>query len=155
MKLLPIVILTSIAIAGCGKRRTPAKYLVPFGYEGVVITVYEQEGFPALPTIDGLSIHRFPADGILITSSKQEFSWASDKIVDALDGGSNRAIPYSLSGERVERFSATGTRSGAGIPTIRYEFKAIGSDEYWSNRNAAEYDKKVDEAIAKIRTYRR
>ncbi len=155
MKLLPIVILASIVVAGCEQRRTPAKYLVPSGYEGVVITVYEQEGFPPLPAIDGFSIHKFPADGILITSSKQEFGWASDKTLDVLDGGSTRAIPYSLSGARVERFSATGTRSGAHIPTIRYAFKAIGSDAYWRNRNATEYDKKVDEAIAKIRAHQK
>lgn len=154
MKLLPVVIMVSFALFGCEKRRTPAKHLILLNFEGVVITVYEQKGFPELPTIDGFRVHTYPDDGILITSSKQEFGWASDKILDVLDGGSNRVIPRKISGERVERDSATGTRSGQFVPPLLYYLSAIGSDRYWSNRNAIkEYDKKVEEALAKIKNH--
>ena len=33
MKFLPIAILVSLAIVGCGKQRTPAKHWIPSNYE--------------------------------------------------------------------------------------------------------------------------
>ncbi len=149
IRFLSLLVITTLLV-GCEKRRTPARCLVPFAYEGVLVTIFDQVGFPALPTKDGFQIYQFPDDGIIITSSKQEFGWASDETLDVMQDGSYLRIPSRLSGGRCERFAATGSRTGFGEPEIKFFFMAVGSDEYWKAKGAREYDAKVDEAVQKI-----
>jgi len=144
------LLLAIVALSSCEKKRTPARYLIPADYDGVVITVFNQQGFPELPLVDGFRVHKYPADGILITSSGQEFGWASDETLDVLTDGTHRRLPTRHSGGRCERFSATGSQSRGGVTELEYYFKAVGSDEYWKDRDGAEYDKKVAEAISKL-----
>jgi len=82
------------------KKRPLERHLIPSDYEGVVITIYEQSGFPELPVSDGYRIHEYGEDGILITSSKQEFVSASDEILDILKDGSHRRIGSGSAGDR-------------------------------------------------------
>ncbi|MCX8214715.1 MAG: hypothetical protein OTJ97_09495, partial [SAR202 cluster bacterium] len=115
-----------------------------------MITVFNQQGFPELPLVDGFRVHEYPDDGILITSTEQEYGWASDETLDVLEDGTHRRLSTRHSGGRCERFSATGSQSGGDVVEIVYYFKALGSDEYWRNKDAREYDKKKEQAIDKI-----
>jgi hypothetical protein len=156
MKSHSYLFLAILGLLGCEQKRTPSKYLIPYDYEGVVITVYEQKGYPELPIADGFIIHEYPNDGILITSSEQEFGWASDQVFDVLEDGTYRELKTDIEvsgGIRSEHHSYTGSRSGKGIDgTIKYYFKTIGTEEYWEDRDAKEFDLKIDEAIKKLKS---
>jgi len=149
IRTLGILLIVAI-LSGCEKKRTPNRYLIPANYEGVVITVFDKQGFPELPLVDGFRVHKYPDDGILITSTEQEFGRASDETLDVLEDGTHRRLPTRHSGGRCERFSATGSQSGGGLTEIVYYFKAVGSDEYWEDKDGREYDKKTAEAIRKL-----
>jgi len=140
----------SVSFVGCKERRTPVRYLVPSTYEGVLVTLFDQPGFPPLANEDGFVICDFPDDGIIITSSKQEYGWAADELLDVLPDGSRRRIPSKGDGGRRERFSATGSTSGYGRATVVYRFTAIGSDAYWQGKDAKEHDRKIEEAFQKL-----
>jgi hypothetical protein len=154
MALRVSILIALVAVLGCQERRTPARFLIPHDYEGVVITVFGQEGYPELPLVDGFRIHDYPADGILITSSPPEFGWASDEVFDVLADGTYRDLLDKLEsgvGARRERFSATGSYSGSRIAgTLQYYYKAVGTEKYWKDRDGKEYDLKIDEAIEKL-----
>ena len=149
--------LTMLAVAwllpGCGTR-TPVKYLIPSSYEGVVVVLFDQPGFPAIPNQDGYLVYSFPDDGIIITSSKPQYGRAADQFLDVLPDGSHRMIPYRDGGGRCERFSATGSRSVLGEREFVYCFTAIGSDAYWQGKDGREYDRKIEEAMKLARSSR-
>ena len=149
-------LLASVSVlVGCEKKRTPDRYLIPANYEGVVITVFDQPGFPPLPIEDGFRLHGYPDDGILITSSSQELGWAADETLDVAESGARTPIPTRHSGGRCERFGGTGSQMVDGLPPIDYYFKAIGGDAYWMDRDAKEYDKKAEEAMRKLQRFRK
>ena len=89
------ILATVLTLVACEKKRTPERHLISSDYEGVVITIFDPPGFPPLPAKDGFRIHEYPADGIIITSSSQEFGWASDEMLDVLEGGTHRPSPFS------------------------------------------------------------
>lgn len=144
------LLLAFFALSSCGKKRTPERHLIPADYEGVVITIYDQAGFPKLPKKDGYRIYQYPEDGILITSSKMELGQASDETFDVLNDGTHRRVTPGNAGDRREHFSASGSQEGEGGPKIEYAFKVIGSAAYWNRIDATEYDRKKDEAIRKL-----
>lgn len=140
-----------VTAVGCGQQSAPSKYLIPHDYEGVVVTVYDQAGFPPLPVSDGYIVHRYPPDGILITSSSMEYGRGEVVVEDLLPDGDTRPLPGRLSTGRRERFAATGTSAGYGLVKLNYSFMAVGSDEFWADRNAQEYDSKLKEARKKLK----
>ncbi len=38
----------------------------------------------------------------------------------------------------------------SGEPNIQYSYQAFGSDAYWKDRNAKEYERKIEEAKEKL-----
>lgn len=146
--------LAVMAAGGCEKRRTPSRFLIPHDYEGVVITVYEQTGFPPLPIVDGYRVHRYPIDGVLITSSSMESGRGKDLVEDLLPNGDKQRLPGKFSTGRRERGSSTGSSAGFGLPTLTYLNIAIGTDEYWAKRDAREFEEKLEEARNKIKQAR-
>ena len=149
------LLLSFLMLAACEKRRTPERHLIPASYEGVVITIYEQQGFAELPMKDGFRVYEYPADGILITSSSQpEDGWASDETLDVLQDGTYRRISAGNVEDRREHFAASGYQGGGGEPKIVSAFKVIGSVKYWNSIDAKEYDRKKDEAIRKLKKLR-
>src|SRR6185369_14770864 len=79
------LILLSLMLVGCEQRRAAEVSEFPDGFHGWAVIVWGVPGYPQLPTEDGKLIERFSADGILITSSKQQFGFAHDEayFVDA------------------------------------------------------------------------
>jgi hypothetical protein len=145
------LLLSLLALSSCEKRRTSERHLIPSGYEGVVITIYDQVGFPELPVRDGYRFYEYPEDGILITSTKQEYGRASVETFDVLADGTHRRITYDV-GDRQEHFAASGSQEGGGEPKIEYVFKVIGSVEYWDRIDATEYDRKKEQAVRKLKS---
>lgn len=139
-----------ISLSACEKRRTPVRHLIPAGYEGVVITVYSQKGFPDLPIENGYLVCRYPSDGILITSTPMEFGWAADQTFDVHSDGSWSAISTGDLTDRREHFAASGTTHNKGEPRIESSFRVIGSVKYWEGIDATEYDRKTTDAVRKL-----
>lgn len=55
-----------------------ARLLIPEGYTGWVRIEFEVQGAPPLPIEDGQYILRIAADGVLRTSSPEQYGWADD-----------------------------------------------------------------------------
>jgi hypothetical protein len=140
-----------VCLAGCEKKGTPARFLIPADYEGPVITVFGQPGFPALPTKDGFQIHNYPEDGILITSSAREIPQASDETLEVLKDGSLRRINSGDGAGRRERYSEFGSLEAGGHPQFDYIYKIISSVHYTGDGNAVrERDRKHADAVRKL-----
>jgi hypothetical protein len=84
MKLAFATILCLIFV-GCEQRRAAEVREFPDGFRGWAVIVWNVPGYPPLPTDNGKLIERFSADGVIITSTKQQFGWAHDQayFVDA------------------------------------------------------------------------
>jgi len=117
--------------------------------------VFGQSGFPPLPIEDGFRVHHYPDDGILITSTIQEFGWASDETLDVLKDGTFRRISSGNVADRREHFEASGSQEGGGDPKVEYVFKVIGSVKYFDSIDTTEYDRKLEEAIRKLKSLRK
>lgn len=128
--------------------RRPERHLAPAGFEGVLLTVYDEPGYPSLPVQEGFYIHRYPADGILITSSTQEFGSAKDEFLDFLPDGTYAPFQSSLKGPL---FEATGSYGSSmdGPAKIEYAAKLAGTKAFWANRSADEVQRAI--AIARER----
>ncbi len=76
-----LILLLSLAslASSCEKQRRPNRYLIPDGYVGWVKVYFNVKDAPALPIEDGYYLFKFPASGILRTSSVPEFGVASDE----------------------------------------------------------------------------
>src|SRR3954454_21691443 len=72
------LIFLCLALAGCEQRRSVEVREFPQGYRGWAIIVWGVPGYPELPKDHDKTIERFPTNGIIITSSKQQFGWAHD-----------------------------------------------------------------------------
>jgi hypothetical protein len=67
-----------VALTACEKRRPAEVREFPNGFRGWAVVVWSEPGHPALPTEGRKLLLRFPPDGVLITSTHQQFGWASD-----------------------------------------------------------------------------
>lgn len=150
MKHRILILVFVILIAGCGNRRMPERQIVPRGYEGVLVTIYNQNGYPELPIVDGYIVHEYPASGIIVTSSPIDYGVATDETYEILEDGSRNYLPHAHKGQRIIKWSGTGTRSGKG-GDWEYSLMGVGSGQFWDKHDGREYDKKVDQAIKAIR----
>ena len=55
-----------------------SRFLIPEGYTGWIRVEFEVQGAPPLSTEGGEYVVRIPADGILRTSSPEQYGWARD-----------------------------------------------------------------------------
>ena len=138
-----VSLVVAFLLLGCEKTRSPELFLIPADYEGVVITVWNQPGFPPLTEENGHLVQNYPDDGIIITSTPREFGVARDETFDVHSDGSREF-------RRVARFGASGESSLPEEPNIQYSYQAFGSDDYWKDKDAKEYDQKVKEAKDKL-----
>jgi hypothetical protein len=51
------------------------EYLIPKGFKGCVYIVYNVQGAPPLKVIDHTILYKFDKDGVLVTSSPEDFGW--------------------------------------------------------------------------------
>jgi hypothetical protein len=72
------VILLCLMLLGCAQHRRAEVYEFPEGFHGWAVIVWGVPGYPQCPTDHGTVIVRFPADGMVITSTKLEFNAARE-----------------------------------------------------------------------------
>jgi hypothetical protein len=77
--------------------RRSSRFLIPEGYVGWVRIEFQVVGAPVLPTERGAYVFRFPASGLLRTSSPEEFGWAKDQYFYYSER-SSRMLPDSSPG---------------------------------------------------------
>ncbi|HWO96455.1 MAG TPA: hypothetical protein VNM45_09005 [Bacillus sp. (in: firmicutes)] len=76
---IAIVILMSVYFALKEKRGTDEVFLIPDGYKGCVGVFYNFQDEPALKIQDNKITYQIPENGILKTSSPQDFGWAYEE----------------------------------------------------------------------------
>ena len=121
---------------------------VPEGYDGFVVVISGQPGFPELAEEGRYQILRYPADGVLITSSSLRFGLKADQVIGTYDekSGAIAQKPAAWS-----RYETGGTRTADDGLQFGYLVKAVGSPDYWRTRNVADYRTKIEEAERKLR----
>ena len=142
-----------LLVSGCEKKRIPSLYLIPESYEGVVVTVWGEDGFEPLPEVDGFLVHKYPSDGILITSSEAEFGWAADDCQDLHGDKTRTPLPREVVGKRSEIGGSFGEFGHEQYPSIEASIRVIGLPENWENSGEREYKKAV-EAMMKVKRLR-
>ncbi len=137
----------ALLLPACDRGMKYPVHQIPSSYEGHVVVVFNQPGFPELPANRKNQFLQYPADGILITSSSQRFGINADQAVESTakvgDLGVRRVA-------KVQQYESWGIRESDGIK-MPFLVKAVGSDAFWRLRNPADYAAKVDEAKRKLR----
>lgn len=88
-------------------RRPSSRFLIPEGYVGWVRVEFEVQGASALPLEAGQAVLKIPPDGLLRTSSPEQYGWAKDyyfyyaeSVLRPLaDSGPSRMIWGKINGE--------------------------------------------------------
>jgi hypothetical protein len=78
---LTLVLLIGIALwlgANAHLTHRSSRFLIPEGYTGWVRVEFEVPGAPPLPQEAGQYVFKIPTDGILRTSSPEQYGWAED-----------------------------------------------------------------------------
>jgi hypothetical protein len=101
---LTIAMLTGLAFRLVTSTRNSthraSRFLIPEGYTGWIRVEFEVPDAPPLPMQNGQYILKIPADGILRTSSPEQYGWAQDHYYyDSAQGV--RALPESGQAELV------------------------------------------------------
>lgn len=134
-------------LPACHREMKYPVHQVPAGYEGHLVVVFNQPGYPELPTNRKNQFLQYPADGILITSSSQCFGINADQAVESTSKVGDLGVRRV---SKVEQYESWGTRERDGFK-MPFLVKAIGSDAFWRLHNPADYAAKVDEAEQKLR----
>lgn len=105
-----VLIVTAAGWIGIGMRsisRRSSRFLIPEGYTGWVRVEFDVQGEPALLSEDGQYLLRIPPNGLLKTSSPEQFGWAKDAyyfysgagLHSLHDSGSDQLISGKINGE--------------------------------------------------------
>jgi hypothetical protein len=90
-------------IIGRGPRQEStrsSRFLIPEGYTGWVRIEFEVQGAPPLPMEGGEYIIKIPANGVLHTSSAEQYGWARDRYY-YYSGPSTHSLPDSGEGDLI------------------------------------------------------
>ncbi len=132
---LTLVLVTGVALwlsmSARNSTRPALRFLIPDGYTGWVRIEFDVQGAPPLPREGGEYILKIPPDGILRTSSGQQYGWAKDHyyyysaqgIRSLPDSGSAALIWGKINGERS---GASGKRE--------YEELFVGTAQQFKNQ---------------------
>jgi hypothetical protein len=78
-----------LLLAGCEQRRAPEVREFPDGFHGWAVIVWNVPNYSQIPIEHGKLIERFFTNGVIVTSSKQQFGWAHDEAY-FVDGAGHR-----------------------------------------------------------------
>jgi uncharacterized protein DUF6843 len=95
---LTLVLLAGLAVwLGMSIRNSThrsSRFLIPEGYTGWIRIEFEVQGAPPLPMEGGQYVLKIPSDGVLRTSSAEQYGWAKDQYY-YYSGQGVRALPDS------------------------------------------------------------
>jgi hypothetical protein len=92
----------ALLLLSCGQKTKYPVHQIPKGYEGFVVAVLNQPGFPELPTNRKNQFLHYPSDGISITSSSQLFGISADQAIETtskVDQAEQKILRLSNRGE--------------------------------------------------------
>jgi len=118
---------------------------IPEEYEGYIVLVHGQKGFPHVAENGTHQIFKYPEDGILVTSSSLRFGENANPVIETYDKSSGKT---SRRKDDVQK-EWFGTQRQGDLE-FHYLVKAVGSSEYWKSRNMDDYRAKIDEAGVKV-----
>lgn len=139
--------LAALLLSSCDQNAKYPVHQIPAGYEGHVVVVFDQPGYPELPTNRKNQFLHYPADGILITSSSPRFGFSADHAVESTSKVDDLGVRRVAKAQQYESWE-TRERDGLKMP---YMVKAVGSDAFWRLHKPADFAAKVDEAEQKLR----
>jgi hypothetical protein len=142
-----LIIILAVLLPGCDRELKYPVHQIPPGYEGHVVVIFDQAGFPELPTNRKNQFLPYPVDGILITSSPQRFGINADQAVESSSRVGDLGVRETA---KVQQYESWGIRERDGIK-MPFLVKAVGSGAFWSLHNPTDYAAKVDEAEQKLR----
>jgi hypothetical protein len=135
--ILGILVLALIALSfltGRGARQESvrsSRFLIPEGYIGWVRIEFEVQGAPPLPMEGGEYIIKIPADGVLQTSSAEQYGWARDRYY-YYSGPSTHSLPDSGDGDSIWG-KLNGEATGASGKQ-KYEEFFVGTAQQFKNQ---------------------
>lgn len=95
---LTLALLTGVAlwlrVSAWNSTRHSSRFLIPQGYTGWIRVEFEAQGASPLPMQHGEFVLKIPADGVLRTSSREQYGWAKDHYYYESAGGV-RPLPDS------------------------------------------------------------
>jgi hypothetical protein len=132
---LTIAMLTGLAFwLGSSTRYSAhraSRFLIPDGYTGWIRVEFEAPGAPPLPMQNGQYILKIPADGILRTSSPEQYGWAQDHYYyDSAQGV--RALPESGQAELV--WGRINAEASAASGKRKYEEFFVGTAQQFRDQ---------------------
>ena len=131
---------------GCEQHRSPEVVEVPQAFLGWAVIAWDVAGYAALPKDGAKFIERIPSDGILITSTHQEFGWASDEFYLVDDSGKR-----SQNAQNVTTHHAVTGSKGADKHSLHFTAFFVGTPTEASAANKDASDRKIDEAFNRIK----
>lgn len=92
--------LVSFITIGCisNANQVGAVYLIPTGFEGPVVIIYDQAALAKPPIVDDAFVFWVPTDGLIRTSLHAENIGATTSYYFVGQGGDRRKIDYLYSG---------------------------------------------------------
>jgi hypothetical protein len=77
---MTLALFTAFALWGTGNStHRSSRFLIPEGYTGWIRIEFEVQGAPRLPIEGGQYVLKIPSDGVLRTSSAEQYGWAKDR----------------------------------------------------------------------------
>jgi hypothetical protein len=136
-----LVLLTGAAwwvgVSAKNSTRHPSRFLIPNGYTGWVRVEFEVQGTPPLAVQDGEYVLRILSDGILRTSSAEQYGWAKDHYYYYSSQGT-RSLPDSGQASVIWG-KINGKQSGA-LGKQKYEEFFVGTMQQFRTQVKGEND---------------
>lgn len=133
-----IIIFSAVCVAIlCGasyrqqkaNERTPSRYVLPDAYVGWVVIHFQQPGSPPVPLHDGNLEFDFPRNGVVRTSSQQQFGSARDHyFYRSSSGALNELKDTGWGGGGMIWDESSGTTEVPGEPDDRTEQFFVGTE---------------------------
>ncbi len=128
-----------MASGSSNSTRRPSRFLIPDGYTGWVRVEFEVPGAGPLPIEGGQYVIKIPPNGILRTSSPEQYGWAKDHydydsaqgLHSLADSGPDQRIWAKLN---AEESGASGKR--------KYEEFFVGTKQQFKTQASGERDSK-------------
>ena len=108
-----------------------SRFLIPEGYTGWIRVEFEVQGAPPLSTEGGEYVVRIPADGILRTSSPEQYGWALDHYYSYSAEGVH---PIPDSGDAPLIWGKINGEASGALGKRKYEEFFVGTAQQFKNQ---------------------
>lgn len=109
-----------------------SRFLIPEGYTGWIRIEFEVQGAPPLPIDHGEYTITIPADGVLLTSSVEQYGWARDRYY-YYSGQNMRSLPDS--GESAMIWGKLNGEAASTSGKQKYEEFFVGTADRFKNQS--------------------